>query len=692
MRDTEPRAASNRSLLYLQLVFALFAGMLNVPLDLVGAWLIGTASPSAVGYAEFHLMSAVIFAAMTFCAWRWIIPHLHGVLVLRLLVQAMLGIVMFGYGLIFTYYLWEHLPSLGPNVESRFANAPAIVNMLVIGGSTLYMILGGLSLGRASQEHLRLRETALVAQLEALRSQLNHHFLFNSLNVIAEAAAVQPERAEQLILQLASVLRYSLGARHARMAPLSEELAAVASYLELERARSGNRIGVETDIALDVGELRVPPMLIQPLVENAVGHGLMNGTCAGKISISAWRSDNSLCLRVKDNGVGFDPNRGKRDGSTGVGLSNLRERLRAFYGDNATFSLHSSIDGGTVAEISLSIAERSEAERGEHGLIRRTFFSFVGSIASVIALVAALEVYKLSAPWSLLIGEATEVIYLFVASATEETKTFDVAIVMFLFAGQVALLAGSIDVFVKYAATFLYASCAAVALVPQTLGAEPFTSYWMRRAYPLWLQRGASFARIARQLAVLWAVVFVVLATVSFRWPASTFAMWPVYIGIVGLLVGPLSGMYPTSYIYRAGLSKASAEIFILGLPLIFKKEFDPDLALAAQFVVSGAEPGSYFVEIRERDCRSGQGDLKDPGLTIYCSNDSWTLVHSGELSPERAVDAGLLRVSGSAQDFSRFFQCFRLGPHRDAGLAEYSAQKTSSSASARVVTTLEGS
>ncbi len=126
-------------------------------------------------------------------------------------------------------------------------------NLVVIGGATLYMILGGLSLGSASQEHLRLRELALRGQLEALRSQLNHHFLFNSLNVIAEAAAVQPERAEQLILQLASVLRYSLGARRARMAPLSEELAAVASYLELERARSGNRISVETDIAADVG-------------------------------------------------------------------------------------------------------------------------------------------------------------------------------------------------------------------------------------------------------------------------------------------------------------------------------------------------------------------------------------------------------------------------------------------------------
>ena len=89
--------------------------MLNVPLDLMGEWLIGDASPAAVSYTEYHLLSAVIFAIITFCAWRWIIPHLRGVLVLRLLVQMMLGIVMFGYGLIATVYLGARLASIVPH-------------------------------------------------------------------------------------------------------------------------------------------------------------------------------------------------------------------------------------------------------------------------------------------------------------------------------------------------------------------------------------------------------------------------------------------------------------------------------------------------------------------------------------------------------------------------------------------------
>jgi sensor histidine kinase YesM len=138
--------------------------------------------------------------------------HLRGVLILRLLVQVMLGIVIFGYGLMATAYLRPYLANLTPRMASQFSAMPPFANLVVIGGATLYMILGVLSLGSARQEHLRFRELALRGQLEALRSQLNHHFLFNSLNVIAEAAAVHPERAEQLIFQLASVLRYSLDA------------------------------------------------------------------------------------------------------------------------------------------------------------------------------------------------------------------------------------------------------------------------------------------------------------------------------------------------------------------------------------------------------------------------------------------------------------------------------------------------
>ena len=97
-----------------------------------------------------------------------------------------------------------------------------------------------------------------------------------------------------------------------------------------------------------------------------------------------------------------------------------------------------------------------------------------------------------------------------------------------------------------------------------------------------------------------------------------------------------------------------------------------PDADLSVQFVVSGAEPGSYFVEMREGRCISGQGDLKEPRLTIYCSTDSWTLISRGELTPERAIEEGLLRIRGSTQEFSRFMKCFRLGGSPAAASIEY--------------------
>src|SRR5579862_3830006 len=242
MNPSRHEAGTSRSLLYLQIIFAAFAAALGVPLDLLGQWL---ASPAVSSYAQFHLISGVIFALLTFCVWRWIIPHLRGPLLLRVGTLTLLGLAMFAHGLMAAHYLEAHLPQFLPEFAAMVSYPAPSANLVIVCGATLYMLLGGLVIGSARDEHQQLRDAALKDHLEALRSQLNHHFLFNSLNVIAEAAAVQPERVEKLILQLAGVLRYSVSASRVRMAPLSEELAAVASYLEIERARSGNRISIE---------------------------------------------------------------------------------------------------------------------------------------------------------------------------------------------------------------------------------------------------------------------------------------------------------------------------------------------------------------------------------------------------------------------------------------------------------------
>ena len=183
----------------------------------------------------------------------------------------------------------------------------------------------------------------------------------------------------------------------------------------------------------------------------------------------------------------------------------------------------------------------------------------------MLAFALSREVLALGAVWSLLIGQAVEVSYLLGASAADETKTFDVAMVVFFFAGQVCALADSIELFVNYAPGWLYASCAAVAAIPQLFGAEPFTEYWMRQAYPAWLQRGAGFARIANRVSAAWAIVFVALAGISFYSPVGTATLWPAYVFVLGVMVPALSAIYPSSRIHKAGLKPRRQKISSLG-------------------------------------------------------------------------------------------------------------------------------
>ncbi len=211
-----------------------------------------------------------------------------------------------------------------------------------------------------------------------------------------------------------------------------------------------------------------------------------------------------------------------------------------------------------------------------------------------------------------------------------------------------------------------------VAILPLLIGAEPFTAYWMRRAYPLWLQRGASFARISKQgfWAMLWGAAFVALAVVSIRSPAA-FAMTPAYLAMIGLMVGPLSTACPSRLIHRAGLGKASAEFFILGLPLMFRRNMKSAPDLAVRFVVSGSEPATYYVEISEGRCTSGQGDLKDPSLTIYCSTDSWNPRRARRADRRSRRSPDDCYASPAARKiFSQFFQCFKLARPRGASVA----------------------
>jgi sensor histidine kinase YesM len=186
------------------------------------------------------------------------------------------------------------------------------------------------------------------AQLQALRSQLNPHFLFNTLHSIAELIHENPRHAEQMVLQLGELLRKSLET-HALEVPLGEEIDFIRSYLAIEQTRLGDRLELVWKIDPAVLGARVPSLILQPIVENAIRHGIAVSSRRGRLEITATRVQNELRLEVRDDGPGLTPESDpSRDG---IGIANTRARLERLYGARASFRLTS--DRGVVASISV---------------------------------------------------------------------------------------------------------------------------------------------------------------------------------------------------------------------------------------------------------------------------------------------------------------------------------------------------
>jgi signal transduction histidine kinase len=200
-----------------------------------------------------------------------------------------------------------------------------------------------------------LRELAVSAQLAALRAQVNPHFLFNSLNSIAQLIATDPVKAEACVERLAEIYRYLLHRSHADFVPLAEELSVAESYLEIERARFGDALTVVEKIDSRARAFLLPSLILQPLVENAVKHGISPKIGGGRVTIEADVDDGDLRLAVKDTGVGV------RDEQSifehGVGLRNVRDRLLRLYGAGYAPQVVSRPGGGTTVTLRIPVAQ-----------------------------------------------------------------------------------------------------------------------------------------------------------------------------------------------------------------------------------------------------------------------------------------------------------------------------------------------
>jgi len=199
----------------------------------------------------------------------------------------------------------------------------------------------------AEQEQL-----LMTARVEALANQINPHFLFNTLTSISSLIRSQPETARVLIVKLSGLLRRLLRSQE-HFVTLREELAAVDEYLDIERMRFGPSLVAVKEIDEGSLDFVVPSMILQPLVENSIKHGLGRKVGEGRITIRSSRSAGHVIIEVADNGVGLPPTRMEAESQGGIGLSNVNERLRVIYGANYQLRLHSEPGQGTSARIEI---------------------------------------------------------------------------------------------------------------------------------------------------------------------------------------------------------------------------------------------------------------------------------------------------------------------------------------------------
>ena len=197
----------------------------------------------------------------------------------------------------------------------------------------------------AAQLQTRLAE----ASLQSLQRQLHPHFLFNTLHSISALIPRAPEAADAMLGQLSDLLRLTLDRIGTQELPLKEELDFVQKYVEIERTRFGERLRVEFDIAPETLDAAVPNMLLQPLVENAIRHGIARKVGSGRVDITARRENDDLCLVVRDTGPGLAE--AKPGLSKGVGLANTRSRLEHLFGERHSLDFSEPPGGGLAVKI-----------------------------------------------------------------------------------------------------------------------------------------------------------------------------------------------------------------------------------------------------------------------------------------------------------------------------------------------------
>ncbi len=200
----------------------------------------------------------------------------------------------------------------------------------------------------------------LQARMEALQNQINPHFLFNTLNSVSSLVRFDPDKAREMIVKLANILRRLLRARGDSFVQLREELEFIDDYLDIEQVRFGHdKLRIVKELEPGSLDVVVPSMILQPLVENSIKHGLAPKIEGGAITLRSRTHEHKLIIEVEDDGVGIVEGGTVRAGA-GIGMANVKERLNVLYGDAASVEIDSKRGEGTLVRISLPVPQADE--------------------------------------------------------------------------------------------------------------------------------------------------------------------------------------------------------------------------------------------------------------------------------------------------------------------------------------------
>jgi two-component system, LytTR family, sensor kinase len=231
-----------------------------------------------------------------------------------------------------------------------------------------WMIVGALQAYRYYERYLsselrleRMEKNYSQARLNALRMQLDPHFLFNALNTISSHVERDPRLTRRMIEHLGDLLRLSLETKDKQEVPLAEELAFLDHYLEIQRIRFGDQLTIDIDVTPEVRYALVPSLFLQPLVENAIRHGISRRISGGAVMVTARAVGENIVIQVEDDGVGLAPG-WTLESSSGLGLAVTRERIAGTYPARHVFSIRRRLEGGTTVEIVLPL--RFQGEEG----------------------------------------------------------------------------------------------------------------------------------------------------------------------------------------------------------------------------------------------------------------------------------------------------------------------------------------